>query len=283
MSLTLEQAFQILEVPPTATWEEVRQAYREMVKVWHPDRFQDDAKFQARATKKAQDINLAYQLLEKHFQSPPPSSSQRADEMFERWAKDSQKNHPYSPHPQTAYFPNLQALLLYVSSDQPYGVYPCHITRSNSVKWTANKLAGILLLIGAALKIFSRINSRPDYFGYLCLLLVVVVMGMDWAGNIAGRKIPDAFQLTDYGVAMIEGIHLHNGYFTSTTCHFFTYDKIGSVNWREGELSFQTSNGIKFTFKPTCQSARTKPDTRCFTQHVFSTADVIAYFQSKGA
>ncbi len=84
MSFTTEQAFNILELPSTATWEEVRQAYREMVKVWHPDRFPNDEKFKQRATRKIQDINTAYKLLEVHLKhqsaakhSPPPNPQEQ--------------------------------------------------------------------------------------------------------------------------------------------------------------------------------------------------------------
>jgi len=52
-----------LGVAPDATWEEVRQAYIDLVRVWHPDRFQSDARLLEKAGKKLQYINEAYLTL----------------------------------------------------------------------------------------------------------------------------------------------------------------------------------------------------------------------------
>ena len=43
------EAYQLLEVPHTASPEEVRRAYLLMLKVWHPDRFQHDPDLRLRA------------------------------------------------------------------------------------------------------------------------------------------------------------------------------------------------------------------------------------------
>jgi hypothetical protein len=53
----------ILGVPPNASPDEVRQAYRDLVKVWHPDRFPGDADLQRRATEKLKQINAAHAAL----------------------------------------------------------------------------------------------------------------------------------------------------------------------------------------------------------------------------
>jgi hypothetical protein len=53
----------ILDLPETATGENIRTAYRELVKVWHPDRFAHDPKLQHRAQEKLKQINFAYEWL----------------------------------------------------------------------------------------------------------------------------------------------------------------------------------------------------------------------------
>jgi TonB family protein len=53
----------ILEIEPGASLEEIRQAYRDQTKVWHPDRFSNDIRLQKKAEDKLQQINLAYQRL----------------------------------------------------------------------------------------------------------------------------------------------------------------------------------------------------------------------------
>jgi curved DNA-binding protein CbpA len=55
--------YSVLDLKPGATTEELREAYRSLVRVWHPDRFTGDPAFQARAQEKLKQINLAYEFL----------------------------------------------------------------------------------------------------------------------------------------------------------------------------------------------------------------------------
>jgi len=66
-------ALQTLELEPTANRNQIDEAYRTLVKVWHPDRFQHDAKLKKVAEDKLQAINSAYNLLK----SPPAKSKSR--------------------------------------------------------------------------------------------------------------------------------------------------------------------------------------------------------------
>ena len=53
----------ILEVEPAASAEEIRQAYRDQTKVWHPDRFSNDTRLQKKAEERIRQINSAYRRL----------------------------------------------------------------------------------------------------------------------------------------------------------------------------------------------------------------------------
>ncbi|HLY16442.1 MAG TPA: J domain-containing protein [Bryobacteraceae bacterium] len=55
--------FQALGVSPDATWEQVRQAYKDLVRVWHPDRFQNDPQLRERAQQQLRKVNDAYLAL----------------------------------------------------------------------------------------------------------------------------------------------------------------------------------------------------------------------------
>lgn len=59
----ISECYRILDLDPGAPREDVRRAYRELVKVWHPDRFRGDPKLQAKAEEKLKRINLAYERL----------------------------------------------------------------------------------------------------------------------------------------------------------------------------------------------------------------------------
>jgi hypothetical protein len=74
--------FRVLGVHPGASWEEVRQAYKDLVRVWHPDRFQSDPQLQDRAEQQLQRINEAYFTLRSNVfggrqpeAAPPPKPS----------------------------------------------------------------------------------------------------------------------------------------------------------------------------------------------------------------
>ena len=53
----------LLEVEPGASTDEIRQAYRDQTKVWHPDRFSNDTRLQQKAGERIRQINSAYRRL----------------------------------------------------------------------------------------------------------------------------------------------------------------------------------------------------------------------------
>lgn len=56
--------FEILELKPGATPDEVKAAYRDLAKVWHPDRFREDSpRLKAKAAEKLAEINEAYEKI----------------------------------------------------------------------------------------------------------------------------------------------------------------------------------------------------------------------------
>ncbi|MEY4700420.1 MAG: hypothetical protein RL326_607, partial [Pseudomonadota bacterium] len=62
---------QTLGLPSEATWDEVTQAYKDLMKVWHPDRFQNDDRLRRKAESEAQRINHAMSELRKLGKTPP--------------------------------------------------------------------------------------------------------------------------------------------------------------------------------------------------------------------
>jgi curved DNA-binding protein CbpA len=62
-SLLAKEALDVLALRPGATAVEIKEAYRDMVKVWHPDRFGSDPRLRQKAEDKLKQINKAYQIL----------------------------------------------------------------------------------------------------------------------------------------------------------------------------------------------------------------------------
>ena len=60
MQAATAEAYRTLDLKPGADLGSVRQAYRLLVKVWHPDRFAHDPKLQAVSDEKLKHINASY-------------------------------------------------------------------------------------------------------------------------------------------------------------------------------------------------------------------------------
>jgi holliday junction DNA helicase RuvB len=81
-TLTRRTSLAILELNESATPEEIRSAYRDLVRVWHPDRFGSDSTLRQKAEHKLQRINAAFEFLrsgrepEPEVQARPPGQQQ---------------------------------------------------------------------------------------------------------------------------------------------------------------------------------------------------------------
>lgn len=64
----IPECYRILDLESGASFEEIKRSYRELVKVWHPDRFRSDPKLRAKAEEKLKRINLAYERLSNEAQ-----------------------------------------------------------------------------------------------------------------------------------------------------------------------------------------------------------------------
>ena len=67
--MDLKKCLEILELKNANSLIQVKQAYRDLVHVWHPDRFSSNSRIQERAEEKMREINIAYEKLNAYLSS----------------------------------------------------------------------------------------------------------------------------------------------------------------------------------------------------------------------
>ena len=65
--MDIKQCYELLELNPGVFIDELRRAYRDLVEVWHPDRFRHNLRLQKRAEEKFKEMNQAYETLASHY------------------------------------------------------------------------------------------------------------------------------------------------------------------------------------------------------------------------
>jgi DnaJ domain len=62
-----DKNYNILGIRPGATWQELRRAYKSLVNIWHPDRFQQNTRQRKLAEEKTKEINKSYKELTEYY------------------------------------------------------------------------------------------------------------------------------------------------------------------------------------------------------------------------
>jgi len=84
--MDIERCYEILELGPGASLEEVRQAYRDSVTIWHPDRFGErNPRLTIRAEEKIKQINEAYETLVAVCSGQHSGNAGRAEHTADAW------------------------------------------------------------------------------------------------------------------------------------------------------------------------------------------------------
>ena len=67
--MNIERCFQILDLDRRASLDEAKQAYKDIVSIWHPDRFSHNPRLKQKAEEKLKEINAAYEEVESFLTS----------------------------------------------------------------------------------------------------------------------------------------------------------------------------------------------------------------------
>jgi curved DNA-binding protein CbpA len=67
--MDIQHCYEILELNADASIEDVKQAYRDLVNIWHPDRVSNNPRLKQKAEEKLKQINTAHERLLSHLNS----------------------------------------------------------------------------------------------------------------------------------------------------------------------------------------------------------------------
>jgi curved DNA-binding protein CbpA len=122
--MEIQLCFETLELQQDASIQDVRQAYKDLVNIWHPDRIGDNPRLKKKAEEKLKDINLAYEELNSFLSSrqkiPPavqkPSHEKPKPDVFssaDRIRTETKKAQKPSVEiqPKSNFFSSLRTLL----------------------------------------------------------------------------------------------------------------------------------------------------------------------------
>jgi thioredoxin 1 len=93
----MDQYYKILELKPGASEEEIKQAYKDLVNIWHPDQVSSNPHLVERANEKLKEINLAYEKLMEYITGSPKETSSVDRE--DRTGLESQGHNDEPPSP----------------------------------------------------------------------------------------------------------------------------------------------------------------------------------------
>ena len=63
MKMEIHQCLKILELDEEATLDEAKESYKDLVNIWHPDRFSNNTRLKQKAEDKLKEINIAYEIV----------------------------------------------------------------------------------------------------------------------------------------------------------------------------------------------------------------------------
>lgn len=76
--MDIQQCFDVLDLDNNVSIDEAKQAYKDMVNIWHPDRFSNNQRLKQKAEDKLKEINEAYETIQSFLSLKKPLSSDKA-------------------------------------------------------------------------------------------------------------------------------------------------------------------------------------------------------------
>jgi hypothetical protein len=150
--ITEHRAYRVLGLAPGSSKDDVRQAYRDLAQVWHPDRFSHNERLEAKAQKNLKRINEAFEVL-KNYEPPPggPRVSRLSTAMNTLRDMGDLMQSTLSAQPQPLARPRARREVLGLGEIERTGVYERRQRPGSRVPWLAVALIGLIVVAAAVI------------------------------------------------------------------------------------------------------------------------------------
>ncbi len=88
--MNIKECYRILGINPDTSLDDMHQAYRDLVKVWHPDKYMDNPRLRDKAEKQLKRINMAYDMLIRLFSDREQTSKEKEHKVQEEMKRREQ-------------------------------------------------------------------------------------------------------------------------------------------------------------------------------------------------
>lgn len=222
----------VLGLGPDASWDDVNQAYKDMMRVWHPDRFQTDERLRKKAEEQSQRINHAMaelRKLGKHGLGKAKKSTQNSQKPKRAHTQDARRQtDSHTTHHRTGAGPRHDSE--FTRASFTFSLAPLLVRAKTSTAFfrVLASLAVLYLAYDSLLR--SLANSQQEAF-----TVAVIFAALDFGTrNFLAMIIPGPLVAVDKN-----GLFLH---------------KIGRLNWIDFEsvspLVTPRFSTLSITFSP---------------------------------
>jgi hypothetical protein len=221
-----------LGLGPDASWEDVNQAYKDMMRVWHPDRFQTDERLRKKAEEQSQRINHAMAELRKVGKHglPKAKQAQQPRQKPHRATNKSHRQQQSTSHTHHQSNPSARPNFDFTQASFTFSLAPLLVRAKASTAFFRVLASAAVLYIAYDSLLRSLANPQQEAF-----TVAVIFAALDFgARNLLSIIVPGPLVAVDKN-----GLFLH---------------KTGRLNWVDFEsvspLVTPRFSTLSVTFSP---------------------------------